>query len=138
MVRSLVSMKCQGQVRAVQGVAVALDLRGPVVNARSVQIARSIAGHWSRSCQGSQRLRLSCSHTLHSVWLRSPSGRVGVWRPLLSGGVSSVVHHSGHPVQRRAPNPRFERTAEKRCFSVPRRLRRRAASQASRWASRLA
>ena len=59
-------------------------------------------------------------------------GRVGVWQSLLSGGVSSVVHHSRHPVQRRTPNPRFERTAEKRCFSVPRRLRRRAASQASR------
>jgi hypothetical protein len=132
MVRSLVSIKSQGQVGAVQGVAVALDLRGPAVNARSVQIARSIAGHWSRSGQGCRRPRLSCSHTPHSAWLRSPSGRVGVQWSLRSGGVSSVVHHSGHPVQRRAPNPRFERTAEKRRFSVPRRLRRRAASQASR------
>jgi hypothetical protein len=135
MVRSLVSIKWQGQVGAVQGVAVPLDLRGPAVNARSVQVARSIAGHWSRSYQGCQRSRLSCSHTPHSVWLRSPSGRVGVRLPLLSGGVWSVVHHGGHPLQRCAPNPRFERTAEKRRFSVPRRLRRRAASQASRWAS---
>ena len=132
MVSSLVSIKSQGQVGAVQGVAVGIDLRGPAVNARSVQVARSIAGHWSRSSQGCQRQRLSCSHTPHSVWLRSPSGRVGVRRSLLSGGVSSVVHHSGLPVPRRAPNPRFERTAEKRRFSVPRRLRRRAATQASR------
>jgi hypothetical protein len=132
MVRSLESIQSQGQVGAVQGVAVALDLRGPVVNARSVRVARFIAGHWPRPGQGCQPPRLSCSHTPHSVWLRSPSGRVGVWRSLLSGGVSSVVHHRGHPVQRCAPNPRFERTAEKRRFSVPRRLRRRAASQASR------
>lgn len=33
------------------------------------------------------------------------------------------------------PNPRFERTVEKRRFSVPRRLRRRAASQAARYAA---
>jgi hypothetical protein len=36
-----------------------------------------------------------------------------------------------------APNPRFEGTAEKLRFSVPRRLRRRAAPQAERWASYL-
>jgi hypothetical protein len=132
MVRSLVSIKSQGQAGAAQGVAVVLGLRGPVVNARSVRVARSIAGQWSRSYQGCQRPRLSCSHTPHSVWLRSPSSRFGVQWSLLSGGVSSAVHHSGYPIHRRAPNPRFERTAEKRRFSVPRRLRRRAASQASR------
>ncbi len=33
------------------------------------------------------------------------------------------------------PNPRFEGTAEKLRFSVPRRLRRREAPQAKRWAS---
>jgi hypothetical protein len=36
---------------------------------------------------------------------------------------------------RPGPNPRFEGTAEKLRFSVPRRLRRRAAPQAKRWAS---
>ena len=34
-----------------------------------------------------------------------------------------------------SPNRRFEGTAEKLRFSVPRRLRRRAAPQAKRWAS---
>ena len=114
MVRSLVSIKSQGQVGAVQGVAVGIDLRGPVVNARSVRIARSIAGHWSRSSQGCRRQRLSCRHTPHSVWLRSPSGRVGVRRSLLRGGVSSVVHHSGHPFERRAPNTALVRTGRLR------------------------
>jgi hypothetical protein len=110
MVRSLVSINLQGQVGAVQGVAVALDLRGPVVNARTVHVARSIGGRCSRSGQGRQRQRFSCSYTPHSVWLRSPSGRVGVRRSLLSGAVSSVVHHSGHTFAHRAPNPALVRT----------------------------
>ena len=123
MVRSLVSIKWQGQVGAVQGVAVAIDLRGPVVNARSIQSPRSIAGHWSRSFRGCQRPRLSCSLAPHSVRVRSPSGRVGVRRSLRSVGVSTVVHHSVYPVQRRTPNPALVRTG---------RLRRPAA-QLLRW-----
>ncbi len=149
MVSSLVSIGSSGQVGAVRGVAVGIPRCGQLVDVGSVQHHRCIVGsqHLSVAVGPQHRLssgprcragrvvrqhRLSCGHTPHSVWLRSPSGRVGVRRLLLSGGVSSVVHHSGHPVQRSAPNPRFERTAEKRRFSVPRRLRRRAASQASR------
>jgi hypothetical protein len=149
MVSSLVSSWSSGQARAARGVAVGLLRCGQSVDVGSVQCVRSIdgaqhlsgafgpqsrlsSGSWCRAGRVAGQHRLSHSHTPHSVWLRSPSGRVGVRRSLFSGGVWLVVHHSGHPVQRCAPNPRFERTAEKRRFSVPRRLRRRAASQASR------
>jgi len=148
----LVSIRSSGQARAARCVAVGILRCGQSVDVGSAQHHRSIVGSqhlsgsvgprcrlssgaWCRVGRVARQLRLSCGHAPHSLWLRSPSWSVGVWRSLLSGGVSSVVHHSGHPVQRCAPNPRFERTAEKRRFSVPRRLRRRAASQASRWAA---
>ncbi len=130
--RSLVSIDSSGQASAARGVAMGIDLRGAAGNARSVQIAWSIAGHWHLSGEVGQQHGLSWGRLPHSGWLRSPSGRAGVRRSLHSGGVSSVVHHSSHPIHCCAPNPRFERTAEKRRFSVPRRLRWRAASQASR------
>lgn len=148
-VRSLVSIRPSREARAARGVAVGILGCGRVVEVGSVHHQSSIVGSrpfsgavgpqsrlssgaWCRVGRGARPHRLSCGHTPHSLWLRSPAGRVGVWRLLCSGGVSSVVHHRDHPVQRRAPNPRFERTAEKRRFSVPRRLRRRAATQASR------
>jgi hypothetical protein len=56
----------------------------------------------------------------------SASSRSAV-SPLLLAPCSSM--------KRPSPNPRFEGTAEKLRFSVPRRLRRRAAPQARRWAS---
>ncbi len=152
MVSSLVSIRSSGQASAARGVAVGIFGCGQSVDVGSVHHERSdvgsqhlsgavglqsrlSSGSWRRAVTVARQHRLSSGHTPHSVWLRSPPGRVCVRRPLLSGGAWSVAHHSGHPVQRCAPNPRFERTAEKRRFSVPRRLRRRAASQACRWAA---
>ncbi len=146
---SLVSIQSSGQASAARGVAVGIFGCGQAVDVGSAKRHRSVAGlqhllgavgpqcrlssgPWCRAGRVVRHHQLSCGHTPHSVWLRSPSGRVGVQRSLPSGGAWSVVYHRGHPFQRCAPNPRFERTAEKRRFSVPRRLRRRAASQASR------